>query len=162
MADFDFARIVHSGSTLDVGEFRCNGREASRARNGSASGHLVVFPRTPVCITQEGSRPVVTDSNVVMFYNQGCTYAREMLVGEGDCCEFFVVRGDLLVDAISEYDPTRGSWDSMVSVASPTSHATLTSNNFAIRANSSADTRRFPASISVTEGRWIPRILARP
>ncbi len=108
MSDFDFATIVHSGSTLDVGEFRCNGREASRARSGCASGHLVVFPRTPVCITQEGRRPVVTDANVVMFYNQGCTYAREMLVDEGDCCEFFVVRGDLLEDAISEYDPSVG------------------------------------------------------
>ena len=106
MSDFDFATIVHCGSTLSIGEFRCGGRLASLGEIGCASGHLVVFPRTPVCITQEGRRPVVADPNVVMFYNQGCRYQRQMLVDQGDCCEFFVVGVDVLEDAIAEYEPS--------------------------------------------------------
>ncbi|MCA9923329.1 MAG: helix-turn-helix transcriptional regulator [Anaerolineales bacterium] len=92
------------GELFTIGTFHCPTHYPYFHNTGPTEGHLVVFPRTPVCITQAGRRPVITDPNVVMFYNKGQEYQRDKISERGDTCEWFSFSPDVLVSAIQPYD----------------------------------------------------------
>jgi AraC family transcriptional regulator len=67
--------------------------------------NVIVFPRTSVSITFAGEEAVVTDPNLVMFYNTEQEYTRRKLSERGDLCEWFVFDGRVLEDALAVYYP---------------------------------------------------------
>lgn len=67
--------------------------------------NVIVFPRTSVSITFAGEDAVVTDPNLVMFYNTGQEYARQRLSERGDLCEWFLFDDQVLQDALAVYYP---------------------------------------------------------
>jgi AraC family transcriptional regulator len=91
-----------------IGQFRCRPSHPCFEQTGPAGGHLVVFPRTSVCITHAGGDPIVADPNVVMFYNQHQEYRRSKLSERGDLCEFFSFSPHVVTDALHSYDPSAG------------------------------------------------------
>jgi AraC-like DNA-binding protein len=97
-------RIVYKSPTLGVGLFRCRPWYPSFEDTGPISACLIVFPRTSVCITHEGGRPIVADPNVVMFYNKHQVYRRSKLSDRGDLCEFFAFDPQAVIDAVSPFD----------------------------------------------------------
>ncbi len=65
----------------------------------------LVFPRTCVKITQQGSPTVVADPNTVVLYRGEQEYSRVAVDGNGDNCEWFEVDPNWLRFAAEPYDP---------------------------------------------------------
>lgn len=97
--------IIFATRTLRIGTFRCRPCEPWFEDTGPISGHLIVFPRTSVRITYAGSRPIVTDPNLVMLYNDQQEYRRGKISERGDLCEWFEFAPEIILDAIQPYDP---------------------------------------------------------
>lgn len=109
--------IIYSGKLVTVGVFNRQ-PDHPEFKATKPMGHpLIVFPRTCVRITHAGKDPVVTDPNVVIFYNTGQEYRRDMLSERGDLCEWYLFDHQVLAEAIKPYasgkvsDPERPfSW----------------------------------------------------
>ncbi|HEX6291768.1 MAG TPA: AraC family transcriptional regulator [Herpetosiphonaceae bacterium] len=99
-------RVIFQSPTLRLGLFRCRPYEPWFEDTGPISGHLIVFPRTPVCITYAGHQPIVTDPNVVMLYNDRQEYRRSKISERGDLCEWFEFAPQIVLDALRPYDPS--------------------------------------------------------
>lgn len=97
--------IIFATRTLRIGTFRCRPSEPWFEDTGPISGHLIVFPRTSVRITYAGSRPIVTDPNLVMLYNDQQEYRRGKISERGDLCEWFEFAPEIILDAVQPYDP---------------------------------------------------------
>ena len=98
-------QIIFQSSLVEVGIFRCRPWYPHFDTAGVINHHLIVFPRTSVRITQAGYEPLITDPNVVVFYNQGQDYRREKISERGDICEWFAFDDALVIQALSVYDP---------------------------------------------------------
>jgi len=98
-------QIIFQSSLVEVGIFRCRPWYPHFDTAGAINHHLIVFPRTSVRITQAGYEPLITDPNVVVFYNQGQDYRREKISERGDICEWFAYDEALVIQALSFYDP---------------------------------------------------------
>ena len=99
-------RVVFRGRQCAVGRFRCPAWDARFGPWEQIEGFCLVFPRTSVLIEHEGVEPVVADPNQVMLYNDGQVYRRSLISERGDLCEWFGVAPELLIEAISEHDPS--------------------------------------------------------
>ncbi|HEY0737105.1 MAG TPA: AraC family transcriptional regulator [Herpetosiphonaceae bacterium] len=97
--------IIFATPTIRIGTFRCRPSEPWFEDTGPISGHLIVFPRTSVCITHAGSRPIVTDPNLVMLYNDRQEYRRGKISERGDLCEWFEFAPEIILDAVRPFDP---------------------------------------------------------
>lgn len=97
--------IIFATPTLRIGTFRCRPWEPWFEDSGPISGHLIVFPRTSVCITHAGSRPIVTDPNLVMLYNDRQEYRRGKISERGDLCEWFEFAPEIVQEAVRPFDP---------------------------------------------------------
>lgn len=97
--------IIFATPTLKIGAFRCRPWEPWFADTGPINGHLIVFPRTSVCITHADSRPIVTDPNLVMLYNDRQEYRRGKISERGDLCEWFEFAPEIILDAVRPFDP---------------------------------------------------------
>lgn len=97
--------ILFATRTLRIGTFRCRPWEPWFEDTGPISGHLMVFPRTSVRITYAGSRPIVSDPNLVMLYNDRQEYRRGKISERGDLCEWFEFAPEIILDAVRPYDP---------------------------------------------------------
>lgn len=93
-------RSLYEASWVRIGAFEClPGDPAWAAENQVGDACYVVFPGTPVIITQAGARPVVTNANHSIFYNAGQVYRRGLLSTDGDRCVFIAIDRELLDDA---------------------------------------------------------------
>jgi AraC family transcriptional regulator len=93
----EVVRIVYETPRLALGEFHCDpGNRRWSEENRADEGHFVVFPGTPVRITQDGHDPVVATPNDVMFYNRHQTYRRSLVSSRGDHCVFVLVSPEAL------------------------------------------------------------------
>jgi AraC family transcriptional regulator len=97
--------IVYEGKLLLVGVFRCSTNDPEFKDSGPIRSHLIVFPRTSVAITHAGEEPIIANPNVVMFYNQNQEYCRKAISERGDRCEWYGFHPQILLDALSTYDP---------------------------------------------------------
>lgn len=99
------SRLLFRTPLLRIGKFRLPARhDAWNSENNIGRGHFFVFPRVPVGIHQAGDEQFVATSSEVVFYNSQQPYKRQLLCNEGDCCEWFVVREDMLREALRPYD----------------------------------------------------------
>lgn len=110
--DSPLERVVYSGELVQVGLFRCPLSRPDFAEAGPVRGHILVFPRTSVCITQDGREPVIATPNVVMYYNRGQPYRRSPISERGDLCEWFTYAPGVVVEALRPYDMrAEDRWD---------------------------------------------------
>lgn len=95
-----WATPVHSGSLFVLGRFECPpGASAWSEENWIGDRAHLVFPQTAVVIRQRGAE-VVSDPNLVMLYNAGETYSRELLDPQGDRCFYAELEDELLADVL--------------------------------------------------------------
>jgi len=98
-------RELFSGELIEIVEFTCPaGDEAWRDLNVIESdAPLVVFPRVPVVIRHVDAQPVLATPNLVMLYNPGQLYERELRNARGDECLYM----RLLPRAVAELEAER-------------------------------------------------------
>lgn len=98
-------RVYLTTDHVTIGTFRCPTRHPNFHNSGPTGGYLVVFPRTSVTITHVGKPTVLTDPNLVMFYNKDQEYFRDKVSEEGDLCDWFSFPVDTVQQAIKQFDP---------------------------------------------------------
>ena len=104
------SRELYRAGSLAVGTFRC--RPDHEAFRGGWMDHpTIVFPRTCVRITQQGSKTVVAEPNTVVLYRGHQEYSRSEVDSVGDYCEWFEVDPAWLRDAAAPFDPEMASPD---------------------------------------------------
>ncbi|MEM7031210.1 MAG: helix-turn-helix transcriptional regulator [Chloroflexota bacterium] len=99
------SNTIFKSPLLQIGLFRCYRDNPNFTDTGPIQNHILVFPRTSVRIHHRDKPPIVASPNVVMFYNKNQTYCRYPVSVEGDLCEWFAFQADLIIDALTEYDP---------------------------------------------------------
>lgn len=97
--------IIYSGNLVTVGLFRQRPHQPGFKVSRPMQHHVIVFPRTSVSITFAGGEAIVTDPNIVMFYNAGQEYERHELSRRGDVCEWFLFDHQVLQDALAVHNP---------------------------------------------------------
>lgn len=97
--------VLYETGLVTVGIFRAAVGHPRFRDSGPAERPIFVFPRTSVVIRHEGGRPFTTDTCTVTYYNRGQRYTREPVDPSGDRCEWFSVRPDVLLQALSALDP---------------------------------------------------------
>jgi AraC-like DNA-binding protein len=102
----ELSKPIFTSELLRVGMFRCPiGHPHFEDTGPIKSGHLIVFPRTSVCITHAGGEPIITDPNLVMFYNQHQIYRRRKVAERGDSCDWFAFAPEIIASTLQAYDP---------------------------------------------------------
>jgi hypothetical protein len=101
----DIDHVLFENPLVTAGVFRCRPWHPRFENTGPITGHLIVFLRTSVCITHRGGQSIVTDSNLVMFYNDRQHYRRTKVSDRGDLCEWFAFDQQIVAEAIGRVDP---------------------------------------------------------
>jgi AraC family transcriptional regulator len=99
-------RVVFDTEMVRIGAFRCNRYHPSFHDSGPARNCCFVFPRTAVEIQHEHQPAFAANPNVVTFYNKGQAYLRNAISADGDRCDWFGMRVDIVQDVVSAFDPT--------------------------------------------------------
>lgn len=97
--------IIYTGQLVTAGMFHQRPHQPRFRVSHPTRQNLIVFPRTSVSITFAGKETIVTDPNLVMFYNAGQEYRRDVLSQRGDFCEWFLFDRQVLRDALAAYYP---------------------------------------------------------
>lgn len=85
------SRQVLRTPLVTVGMLRCPPRDAAAAV-GRASGHLLVFPRTPAAIrTEDRPRPILAEPSRALLYAPGQPYRRTLLDPAGHAADWFAL-----------------------------------------------------------------------
>jgi AraC family transcriptional regulator len=102
-------RQLFSSDLLGVAEFICPPGDASwRDVNViSSEAPLVVFPHLPVVIRHVDSEPVLATPNLVMLYNPGQLFERELRNADGDECLFIQLHPPAIEALEQEGGPLR-------------------------------------------------------
>jgi AraC family transcriptional regulator len=98
-------RVVFETGLVAIGAFRCEIGNPMFQDSGPIDRPCFVFPRTAVAIEHEGARPFIADPTVMTLYNEGERYERHAVSPEGDRCDWFGVRPEILRDAVGAGDP---------------------------------------------------------
>jgi len=96
--------LVHRTDAVAFGRFVCPSSHPLFRDSGPCSYNTFVFPRTATRIRLAEGPSFVGDPSTVLFYNQHQRYERAK-VSDIDCCDWFVVADELLVDMIAPHDP---------------------------------------------------------
>lgn len=92
-------RIVYSGPSLNIGEFRCHSSSPLwRTENYTGNMPAIVFPRVAVGIRQANQPTIVATPNHVMLYNAWHPYQRQLIDARGDECEFYRLPSETLIE----------------------------------------------------------------
>lgn len=99
-------RVIYRSKLTHIGQFRCPVGHPAFARPSAVDGgHLMVFPRTSVIISQAERGSVIADPNTVVLYNNRQEYTRRANSPDGDQCEWFAFADQTLVEAMRDADP---------------------------------------------------------
>lgn len=96
--------LVARTDAVAVGSFVCPSSHPLFHDSGPCTHHTFVFPRTVTRVRLAEGPSFVGDPTVVVFYNQHQNYTRTK-VSDVDACDWYVVADELLLDAISQFDP---------------------------------------------------------
>ena len=99
-------RVVFDTGLVCIGAFRCSPSHPSFHDSGPARNCCFVFPRTAVEIQHEHQPAFAANPNVVTFYNKGQTYLRSAISDDGDRCDWFGMRFDIVRDVVRAFDPS--------------------------------------------------------
>lgn len=97
-------RVVFRSDVAAIAQFRCPVEHPLFRDSGPCSNHTFAFPRTVTAIIRADKRRFIGSPNVVSCYNENDLYRREA-VSAVDASDWYVVAGDVLIDAISTFDP---------------------------------------------------------
>jgi AraC-like DNA-binding protein len=102
--------IVFESDLVRVGAFRCDRDFPGFSDTGPIQQDCFVFPRTAVAIEHEHERPFAANPNVVTFYNRGQRYQRHAVSEQGDRCDWFGIRPDIVRDCLAAQAEQVFSW----------------------------------------------------
>jgi AraC-like DNA-binding protein len=97
-------RVFFETGLVRIGAFRCRPEHPSFQDTGPIKNYCFVFPRTAVAIKHEHESTFVANANVVTFYNFGQVYVRDPISPEGDNCDWFGVKSELVRDVVRAFD----------------------------------------------------------
>jgi AraC family transcriptional regulator len=100
------SRLLVDTGLLRAGRFQAARDHPDFADAGQIRRHVFVFPRTSVWIEHPDERPFIADPSVVTYYNRGQPYRRRALSAEGDRCDWYAPRADVLSEVVGELDPS--------------------------------------------------------
>lgn len=101
------SRILLSDGPFTVAHHHCPpGDERWNTDNRVVTGHVVVFPWSPVALQPMGSERMLADPTCVLFWNRGEVFRRHLLSERGDESALFAVDGSVALDIIAECDPS--------------------------------------------------------
>jgi AraC-like DNA-binding protein len=98
-------QVLYRGATVSIRDVRCRPTESACSDEEQATRHTVVFPRAGMFVKHVGSQQVVADCNHVLFFNGGEPYRVSHPVAGGDDCTSFAFSHEVLLDALSRYEP---------------------------------------------------------
>ena len=101
-----FDTRIYRSPVVTIASFHAEPSHPGFRDSGPAENHIFVFPRTAVRIRHPGRAPIVTNPNIVTFYNKDQVYFREKVTNESDRCEWFAVESGILLEAVRRYDPS--------------------------------------------------------
>jgi AraC family transcriptional regulator len=90
---------------LVIGRFTASPDSPGFDTAGLINSPEFVFPRVSVWIEHEGEPPFVADPNCVTCYNAAQPYRRRAIGPQGDVCDWFKIRRDVLLQAVRAFDP---------------------------------------------------------
>ena len=96
----------YQSPTLTIGEYRCRPATPARGSEETTPRHSIVFVRAGVFVKHIRGRDVVADANHVVFFNGGQPYSVSHPVPGGDICTSFGLKLEILLDLLSEGDPS--------------------------------------------------------
>ena len=89
-ANSDCSRILFESDLVKIGSWSCHpGHSLWREENRSGHWPLLVFPKTPVEISQIDGQTIVTSRNHLVLYNKLQPYRRRLVDPRGDICDYF-------------------------------------------------------------------------
>jgi AraC-like DNA-binding protein len=94
--------LLFASSRVRIGRFRRHPSEADFRTAGPIDAATLTFPRLPVRIAQAGRKPVVADQTVIMLYNAGQQYERDVVSPQGDRGDWFEFAAADVADAVGE------------------------------------------------------------
>jgi AraC family transcriptional regulator len=109
-----FDTFLYESPRVTVARFRARPCDARFHDSGPTRYDCFVFPTTCVRIQHAGREPLITNPNVVAFYNRGQVYARDPVSPEGDLCDWFSVERGVLREALGMADPAAADRDDRV------------------------------------------------
>lgn len=97
---------LYAGSMASVTRYRCEATDRAPGREQRQAAHVIGFPYQGVFALHQGRRCVTIEQGTVLFLNAGASYRTSHPCGAGDHGSAIAVRTDVLVEALSRYDPT--------------------------------------------------------
>jgi len=105
MAEHLHYTTLHRSDTVRITDVRCRPTSCACGAEEESTSHSIAFPRAGVFVKHLGRQQVVADCNQVMFFNGGETYQVSHPVAGGDDCTSFAFSDDILLDALSRFEP---------------------------------------------------------
>jgi AraC family transcriptional regulator len=96
---------LHRSTAVGITDVRCRPASCACGAEEESTSHSIAFPRAGVFVKHVGRQQVVADCNQVMFFNGGETYQVSHPVLGGDDCTSFAFAEDILLDALSRFEP---------------------------------------------------------
>jgi AraC-like DNA-binding protein len=96
--------ILHRSETSCIVHFCCTPESSFFLNSGPIQNDIFVFPRQSVVIEHESKPGFLAGPNLVTLYNAGQRYQRQHVADStGDCCDWFAVSPDVLLEMRSRY-----------------------------------------------------------
>jgi AraC family transcriptional regulator len=99
------AHLLYRSESVAIYDVCCRPQFREHGSEEHSSGHHIVFPRSGMFLKLVAGREFVADPNHVLFFNQAEPYRVAHPVDGGDDCTVFEFRPQLLLEAISLYQP---------------------------------------------------------
>lgn len=97
---------LYAGSMVQISRYRCRPTGPALGREQQQPTHVIGFPYQGVFALHQGRRRVTIEQGTVLFLNGGASYRTSHPCGAGDHGSAIVVRTDILLEALSRFDPT--------------------------------------------------------
>jgi AraC family transcriptional regulator len=99
------AHLLYRSESVAIYDVCCRPLFREHGPEERSSGHHIVFPRSGMFLKLVAGREFVADPNHALFFNQAEPYRVAHPVDGGDDCTVFEFRSQLLLEAISSYQP---------------------------------------------------------
>ena len=97
--------VLFRSPLATVGSFRAGPEHPRFSDSGPIENFVFVFPRSAVWIRHRGEQAFVADPTVITFYNRGQVYWRGRISDCGDCCEWFALAPEAVLEAVRCFTP---------------------------------------------------------
>ncbi len=96
---------LYAGSMVQISRYRCRPTDPALGREQRQPVHVIGFPYQGVFALHKGRRRDTIEQGTVLFLNGGESYRTSHPCGAGDDGSAIAVRTDILLEALSRFDP---------------------------------------------------------